>query len=158
MLHHELGDRKTSAPSVLAGSHNEGDSVVSLLRRQVDAKFSFIGRGSCALVLALAVLSGCSAPSGQTTGDIQFTPTASSTQPSGWQQYADPNGDSSVDAYEIGSDYVQVRFTDGSVYLYTYASAGESNIERMKELAQSGNGLNSFIMNNVKYDYASKQR
>ncbi|MDO9557186.1 MAG: hypothetical protein Q7J82_06355 [Coriobacteriia bacterium] len=59
--------------------------------------------------------------------------------------------------YEVGPDYIRVRFSDGSVYLYTYASAGESNIERMKQLARSGDGLNSFIMSNVRKKYESKQ-
>jgi hypothetical protein len=104
-----------------------------------------------AAVLAVAMC-GCSQPS--------YSPPESSSigaQPTGWQVYANTNGDSSVAAYKIGADYVQVRFTDGSEYLYTYASAGHSNIERMKVLAQQGDGLNSFIMSNVRKKYESKQ-
>jgi curli biogenesis system outer membrane secretion channel CsgG len=107
-------------------------------------------------LVAVTVLGGCTtAPS-----ESSYSPPAAPVQVevSGWQAYADPDGDSSVAAYEIGDDYVRVRFSDGSVYLYTYASAGASHVERMKELARSGDGLNSYIMNNVKYDYESKQR
>ena len=59
--------------------------------------------------------------------------------------YKNTGGDSGVAAYECGSDYIRVRFSTGKVYLYTYQSAGSSNIEQMKRLAQSGSGLNSFI-------------
>jgi hypothetical protein len=48
-------------------------------------------------------------------------------------------------------------FGDGSIYLYTYDSAGASNIEEMKSLAKQGWGLNSFIIHNVQYNYADKQ-
>jgi len=44
-------------------------------------------------------------------------------------------------------------FRNGSVYTYSYDSAGEDNVEQMKQLAQSGSGLNSFILSNVKDDY-----
>ena len=75
-----------------------------------------------------------------------------------WHDYSDPDGNSSIASCQIGSDYVSVRFTDGSVYTYTDASAGERNIERMKDLARTGDGLYSFILTNVKYDYESKSR
>ena len=64
----------------------------------------------------------------------------------------------SVSAYEIGSDSIKVQFSDGSVYLYTYQSAGSANIEKMKQLAIAGEGLNSFILRNVKKSYAAKLR
>ena len=77
---------------------------------------------------------------------------------SAWHDYSDPDGNSSIASYQIGSDYVSVRFTDGSIYTYTDASAGEQNIERMKDLARTGDGLNSFILANVTYDYESRSR
>lgn len=110
-----------------------------------------VGQSLLTALAAVVVLSGCAV----TPSDNSYSPLADAAQvePGGWQEYADPDGDSSVDAYEIGEDYIRVRFSDGSVYLYTYASAGAPHIERMKELARSGDGLNSYIMNNVKYDY-----
>lgn len=72
-------------------------------------------------------------------------------------QYQNRGGDSNIAAYEIGSDYIKVQFNDGSVYLYTHASAGQQNIEEMKRLATQGQGLNSFINKNVRNDYASKE-
>lgn len=70
--------------------------------------------------------------------------------------YKNLNGNSGVSAYELGSGFIKVKFTDGSVYLYTIASAGSNNIERMSQLANLGRGLNTFIMRNVKKRYASK--
>ncbi len=70
--------------------------------------------------------------------------------------YKNLGGDSGVAAYEIGTDFIKVEFNDRSVYLYTYQSAGSSNIEQMKDLAIAGMGLNSFINKHVKYNYASR--
>jgi hypothetical protein len=73
-------------------------------------------------------------------------------------RYKNLGGDSGISSYVIGADSIEVTFNDGSVYLYNYASAGKDNIERMKSLAESGSGLNSFINTNVKKLYASKLR
>lgn len=73
-------------------------------------------------------------------------------------RYADLDGDSSVVRYEIQDDSITVEFQDGSAYLYTYASAGRSNVERMKALAKRGDGLNSFIQKNVRKRYERKLR
>ncbi len=72
--------------------------------------------------------------------------------------YKNLGGNSGVDAYEIGPDFIKVQFSDGSVYMYTYASAGPGNIEQMKQLAINGQGLNSFISTTVRNDYAWKER
>lgn len=69
------------------------------------------------------------------------------------ERYENTNASSAVSSYEIGSDYIRVEFT-GSIYEYTYASAGRHHIENMKTLAQSGSGLNSYIMKYVKKNYS----
>ena len=74
------------------------------------------------------------------------------------ERYRNLDGDSGVAGYEIGADFIRVQFSDGSVYLFTYASAGAHNIERMKVLAAAGDGLNAFINTNVKKSYARKER
>ena len=74
------------------------------------------------------------------------------------ERYRNLGGDSGVAAFEIGPDFVRVQFTTGHVYLYTYASAGIQNIERMKLLARSGQGLNSFIDTTVRTRYARIER
>lgn len=67
--------------------------------------------------------------------------------------YENIGGNSNITGYQIGDENIQVMFRNGSVYNYTYDSAGVDNVEQMKQLAQSGSGLNSFILSNVKDDY-----
>ncbi|MFT3918148.1 hypothetical protein [Cloacibacterium sp.] len=74
------------------------------------------------------------------------------------KKYGNTNGDSGVSGYQIGSNYIWVEFSTGSVYEYTYSSAGVSNVETMKQLAESGSGLNGFINSHVKFKYSRKIR
>ena len=73
------------------------------------------------------------------------------------EHYKNTGGESGVAAYEIGSDYIKVKFSDGSIYHYTYLSAGSENIEHMKLLARGGNGLNAFINSTVRKNYERKE-
>lgn len=69
-------------------------------------------------------------------------------------RYANLNGNSNVEAYDIGSNFIAVKFYGTKkIYRYTYASAGRMNVEQAKKLAKSGRGLNSFIMNFMRYSY-----
>jgi len=52
-----------------------------------------------------------------------------------------------------GIIYITIQFGSGKPYTYSYESAGKANIETMKQLADSGRGLNSFVMRNVKKLY-----
>lgn len=74
------------------------------------------------------------------------------------QRYQNINGDSGIESFEIGDDFIGVRFNDQDVYLYTYKSAGSDNIEQMKKLAQNGRVLCSFINQYVKKHYVLKER
>lgn len=73
--------------------------------------------------------------------------------------YRDVDGDSGVESYETGDDWIRVTFSKGQQrhYTYTYGVTGAGNVEQMKKLAASGEGLNSFINKHVKYDYAHKE-
>ena len=70
--------------------------------------------------------------------------------------YRDLNNDSGVSAYEISDDSITVHFKTGAVYLYNYLSTGVTDIEEMKKLAKSGDGLNSYIGRKVKGNYAKR--
>lgn len=72
------------------------------------------------------------------------------------ERYQNLGGTSSVAEFEMDADAITVRFTDGAVYEYTAASVGRKNLEIMKGLAVEGIGLNSFIMTEVRTDYAAK--
>lgn len=73
------------------------------------------------------------------------------------QTYSNLSGNSSVLAYQIGGDYIIVQFKTGqyTFYKYTYTSSGSSAVEILKNLAQQGRGLNSYISTN-KPAYSSK--
>jgi len=65
------------------------------------------------------------------------------------KRYANLGGNSNVVSYEYGDTYITIQFASGSPYTYSYESARKANIETMKKLADSGQGLNSFVMRNV---------
>ena len=70
------------------------------------------------------------------------------------ERYLNLNGNSNVEAYSIHSTYIDVKFYGSySIYRYSYESAGEDLVEEAKALAERGYGLNSFIMNHMKYLY-----
>ena len=70
------------------------------------------------------------------------------------QKYKDTNHDSNVDSFEINATSISVWFKGTpEPYVYSYQSAGQHHIEEMKRLAQIGDGLNSYIMTNVKIKY-----
>jgi hypothetical protein len=73
------------------------------------------------------------------------------------QDYKNIDGDSGIVAYEYGTDFISVKFSNGAVYLYTNTSAGPHNIAEMQKLADAGEGLNAFINLNVKKLYARKE-
>lgn len=76
------------------------------------------------------------------------------------ETYTNLSGQSNIARYEIGGDYITVEFASGPTrfYKYTYAKPGANHVERMKELARDGQGLNSYINTNpeVRNGYESK--
>lgn len=74
------------------------------------------------------------------------------------KQYKEAGADAGVTGYESGSDFIRLRFKDGSVYRYTYDSTGVRNVERMKALAAAGSGLTTFVNQHVGAAYDQKER
>ena len=75
------------------------------------------------------------------------------------KHYRNLSGHSGVDAYEIGDDFVKVRFKPGVVYWYTEESVGAQHLAALKRLALSGRGLSTYISQHaeVKEGYARKE-
>ncbi len=73
-------------------------------------------------------------------------------------RYKNLSGDSGVTAYETGSDFINVRFSNGAVYVYNHAITGPHHVEQMKQLAELGQGLSAFISSTVHDAYARKIR
>ena len=74
------------------------------------------------------------------------------------KSYENVGGNSTIIAFEIGDDSIKVKFMDGTVYLFTYRSAGSANVEQMKKYANFGHGLNGFITRFVGKDAGEKLR
>jgi len=77
------------------------------------------------------------------------------------QPYKNLSGQSGVIAYEIGEDFIDVKFRERSkdgcdTYKYSYFRPGSQHVEQMKRLALIGLGLNSYINKNVRKLYESK--
>ena len=52
---------------------------------------------------------------------------------------------SGVTAFEIGDDYIKVRFTNFKTYKYSVMMNGRTVIDHMKSLALRQEGLSTFI-------------
>ena len=61
-------------------------------------------------------------------------------------------------AYDIQQDAIDVEFTSGWIYHFSYQMPGAPRVERMKELAESGHGLSTFISKHVKNRFESRRR
>ena len=61
-------------------------------------------------------------------------------------------------AFETQPDAIDVEFTSGWVYRFSYEKTGAPRVERMKQLAESGHGLSTFISKHVKNRYESRRR
>lgn len=69
-------------------------------------------------------------------------------------KYLNLNGNSGIESFNIGEDYIEVKFKKSEkIYKYSYSSAGKYSVEKMKELAEKGCGLNSYINSNCKELY-----
>lgn len=70
------------------------------------------------------------------------------------ERYRNSGGDSGISSYEIGSDFIIVKFTGTfRTYRYSYRKAGQHHVENMKRLARDGSGLNGYINRYVKNLY-----
>lgn len=72
--------------------------------------------------------------------------------------YRNIDGDSGIVAYDYGNDWIIVQFKNGQAYEYQASKIGQAHISAMKELADAGEGLHSYIMRNpiVKNGWSSK--
>ena len=70
--------------------------------------------------------------------------------------YKNLSGDSAVVTYEIGKTYIRIKFSGGDIYTYNYKIPGKDIVETMKSFALKGQGLGTYIMEEVRNNYAFK--
>ncbi len=63
-----------------------------------------------------------------------------------------------VSAFDIQPDAIEVEFTSGWVYRFSYEKTGAPRVEQMKHLAESGHGLSTFINRHVRNRYEFRRR
>ena len=70
------------------------------------------------------------------------------------KKYLNISGNSGVNYYQIGKDYIRIWFiqTDKS-YLYNYTKPGKEHVENMKAMALAGKGLSTYISQQVGENY-----
>jgi hypothetical protein len=71
--------------------------------------------------------------------------------------YKNLNGDSKVAGYDLTPCGIEVYFRDRYVYSYTEAIVGPHTIDKMRELAVYGRGLNGFILSHVRTRYVMRR-
>lgn len=70
--------------------------------------------------------------------------------------YKDRSGDSGVRAYKFETNAIIVEFKSGGGYRYDNTAPGRRHVAAMKRLAKSGDGLATYINQNVRDRYAEK--
>ncbi len=74
------------------------------------------------------------------------------------EAYLNKSGVSGVVAYEIGSDFIKVKFKKNHcVYLYNYQRPGAIHINELKKRAVDGIGLGTYIGKYINKNYFSKE-
>lgn len=75
------------------------------------------------------------------------------------KKYQDINGDSGISTYEYNEESISIKFKNDKIYEYHASNIGPSHISKMKQLADSGDGLNAYINTNpvVKKGYSLKK-
>lgn len=69
--------------------------------------------------------------------------------------YKNSHGNSGVSEYSIGIDFIKVKFKySDKVYVYDHTAPGQGHVEEMKCLAEHGQGLATYISQNVKKNYS----
>ena len=73
------------------------------------------------------------------------------------ERYLNLSGDSGITDYEIGTDFIRVRFGGGSTYRYSHLRPGQHHVDRMKALAVAGRGLGTYISQQIRDQYEHKE-
>lgn len=70
--------------------------------------------------------------------------------------YRNLSGRSGIVSYETTDDSIHVLFRGERHYRYDHTRPGKADVERMKALAEQGQGLGTYISQTVKNRYADK--
>ena len=71
--------------------------------------------------------------------------------------YKNLNKKSGVIAYEILPEGIRVQFIGKAIYYYSYDVPGSAHVEKMKELAEKGMGLATYISQHIREKFDHKE-
>lgn len=71
--------------------------------------------------------------------------------------YKNLSEESGVLAYEILPEGIRVQFIGKDIYYYSYDAPGAEHVEKMKELAEKGRGLATYISQNIRKKFDHKE-
>jgi hypothetical protein len=72
--------------------------------------------------------------------------------------YKNLSGNSGVVAYEVGEKHIHIKFEgESSVYTFNYRRPGRKQVEQMKALALKGQGLSTYISQEVGANFDAKR-
>jgi hypothetical protein len=69
------------------------------------------------------------------------------------ERYLNLSGDSGVTSYQLGPDFILVRFSAGGTYRYGPVRPGPDHVAEMKARAIAGRGLATYISRHVRDQY-----
>lgn len=62
-----------------------------------------------------------------------------------WKKYRDSKGEAGIISYQYDRGSMRIQFKRGGIYEYRAEKIGPRNLSKMKEFADSGVGLTTFI-------------
>ena len=72
--------------------------------------------------------------------------------------YKNLSEESGVLAYEILPEGIRVQFIGKEIYYYSYDAPGAVHVEKMKELAEKGRGLATYISQHIRENFDHKEK
>ena len=72
--------------------------------------------------------------------------------------YKNLSKESGVLAYEILPEGIRVQFIGKETYYYSYNAPGVEHVAKMKELAEKGRGLATYISQHIRTNFDHKEK
>jgi hypothetical protein len=72
------------------------------------------------------------------------------------KRYENRSGCGGITGYKPLSDGIILEFNYDDEYLYEYSKPGKEHVERMKILAEQGEGLTTYVNQHVRGNYKKK--
>lgn len=65
------------------------------------------------------------------------------------QPYTDRGGDTTVIGFEDGDDFIRIQYLDGAILEFRVGEVSAAHVMNLRQLAQLGEGLQSYLSRHV---------